>query len=67
MSQLYGAFVQYQRNLIPESVWAAYLNSWRDQIKRPGVRRVWSEIQTSWPKEFSQCLAKAVERSEKPL
>ena len=67
MSQMYGAFVQYQRNLIPDSVWLAYLNSWRDQIKKPGVRQIWSEIQTSWPKEFSQCLAKAVERSEKPL
>ncbi len=56
MSQLYGAFVQYQRKLIPESVWNAYLSSWTENHKKPGFQRVWSRIQTSWPIEFAECL-----------
>lgn len=67
MSQLYGAFVQYQRKLIPESVWVAYLSSWRDVVNRPGFRQIWSEIQTSWPIEFSQCLDEVVASSEGSL
>jgi hypothetical protein len=65
MSQLYGAFVQYQRKLIPDSVWEAYLNSWRAaNLNKPGFLQTWSEIKTSWPVEFSQCLEAAVKRSE---
>jgi len=67
MSQLYGAFVQYERNLIPESVWAAYLNSFRTNTKKPGFQQIWSEVQTNWPSEFNQCLAEAVKSSEEPL
>ena len=67
MSQLDGAFVQYQRKLIPDSVWVAYLNSWRDTVNKPGFRQIGSEMQTSWPKEFSQCLDEAVASSEGSL
>ena len=35
MSQLYSAFVQYQRKLIPESVWVAYCVDWPINICQP--------------------------------
>ncbi len=56
MSQLYGVFVQYQRKLIPESVWMTYLVDWTDYVKDPGFQRNWSRIQATYPIEFRQCL-----------
>ncbi|MEH6550669.1 MAG: hypothetical protein V7744_11845 [Pseudomonadales bacterium] len=56
MSQLYGAFVQYQRNLIPETVWLAYLNDWESNIDVPGLQEVWMQMINSYPIEFRQCL-----------
>ena len=56
ISQLYGVFVQYQRKLIPEYVWMAYLGEWTDRVKRPGFQRAWSEMKATYPNDFRQCL-----------
>ncbi len=56
MSQLYGAFVQYQRNLIPETVWLAYLREWEISIGMPGLQEVWTQNKNSYPIQFRQCL-----------
>ena len=56
MSQLYGAFVQNQRKLIPQSVWTAYLLDYSTYAVMPGFQRVWSKFETSYPKEFCQSL-----------
>jgi hypothetical protein len=56
MSQLYGAFVQYQRKLIPKSVWTAYFLDFSNYAEMPGFQSVWTKFETSYPKEFCQCL-----------
>ena len=56
MSQLYGVFVQYQRKLIPEYVWTAYLGEWAARVKRPGFQQTWSRVQANYPNKFRQCL-----------
>jgi len=56
MSQLYGVFVQYQRKLIPENVWMAYLGEWPSRVERPGFQRAWSGMQSDYPVAFRQCL-----------
>jgi hypothetical protein len=56
MSQLYSAFVQFQRGLIPQSVWDAYIADWPDYIVEIGFRQVWDKIKNGYPSEFQQCL-----------
>ena len=56
LSQSYSAYVQYQRNLITESVWAAYLADYKNIIENPGFRLAWSKIRSAFPIEFCQCL-----------
>jgi hypothetical protein len=56
MSQLYCAFAQFRRGLIPESVWTAYLADWPDYIKEKGFNQAWSKIKKSHPREFLECL-----------
>ena len=56
MSQLYSAFVQFQRGLIPQSVWDAYIANWPDYIVQIGFRHVWDRIKNGYPSEFQQCL-----------
>ena len=56
MSQLYSAFVQFQRGLIPKSVWDAYTADWPDYIVQTGFCHVWDSIKHGWPAEFQQCL-----------
>ncbi len=56
ISQSYGAFVQYQRKLIPESVWMTYLVDWTEHVKSPGFQRNWARLQATYPIEFRQRL-----------
>jgi hypothetical protein len=58
MSQLYSAFVQFQRGLIPQSVWDAYTADWPDHINRLGFRHAWERIKHGYPAEFRQYLDK---------
>jgi len=58
-SQSYSAFVQYQRNLIAESVWVAYIADWNGFVERPGFRLAWSKIRSVYPLEFCQCVDEA--------
>ena len=55
-SHAYAAFVQYQRKLIPENVWMAYLGEWPSRVERPGFQRAWSGMQSDYPIAFCQCL-----------
>ena len=55
MSQLYSAFVQFQRGLIPQSVWDAYTADWPDYIAQTGFCHTWDSIKHGWPAEFQQC------------
>ena len=52
MSQLYSAFVQFQRGLIPQSVWAAYTADWPDYRAQTGFCHTWDSIKHAWPAEF---------------
>ena len=56
MTQLYSAFVQYQRKLIPHSVWVAYCADWLDWRGMHGFMQMWSNIQASYPIEFREAL-----------
>jgi len=60
LSQSYGAFVQYQRNLIPKSVWNAYLSDWPEHLALPGFRQAWLNSQRGYPKEFADAINGAV-------
>jgi hypothetical protein len=55
-SQLYSAFVQYQRGLIPESVWAAYHGDWVDYVNQPGYYAIWQDMRHIYPREFGEAL-----------
>ena len=55
MSQLYSAFVQFQRGLIPQSVWDAYTADWPDYRAQTGFCHAWDSIKHGWPAEFQQC------------
>jgi len=55
MSQLYSAFVQFQRGLIPQSVWGAYTADWPDYMAQAGFCQTWGSIKHGWPAEFKQC------------
>ena len=56
MSQLYSAFVQYERGLIPQSVWAAYCAEWPERLNQVGFQCAWREAQKFYPVEFRQAL-----------
>ena len=56
MSQLYSAFVQFQRGLIPRSVWDAYTADWPHNIYQLGFRHAWDNLKQGYPAEFRQCL-----------
>ena len=56
MSQLYSAFVQYRRGLIPESVWDAYMGDWLVYLERPGFQHAWKNLQHAYPVEFRNAL-----------
>jgi len=55
-SQMYCAYVQYHKNLIPESLWTGYLNDWANNLKEPGFQLVWADIQNLYPDEFCKCI-----------
>ncbi len=59
MSQLYSAFAQFQRGLIPEPVWAAYLSEWPDYLEQDGFKSVWRDLEKGYPIEFRRSLAEA--------
>ena len=65
LSQYYSAFVQYQRNLITESVWTAYLADWLNYNEKPGFRLAWSKLRSVYPIEFCQCLDDAEKNTER--
>ena len=56
MSQLYSAFVQYRRGLIPESVWVAYMGDWTAYLERAGFQHAWKNLQHAYPVEFRNTL-----------
>jgi hypothetical protein len=56
MSQLYSAFVQFQRELVPPSVWDAYTADWPDHIRQVGFLHTWNRIKYGYPQEFRQYL-----------
>ena len=64
MSQLYSAYGQYKRGLIPESVWTAYGSDWADFVDKRGFQDVWNRIQNSWPGEFRQALDRIAVKTE---
>ena len=63
MSQLYSAFVQYQRKLIPESVWAAYCVDWPINIGQTGFKQAWTNIRASYPAEYRLALDQVSEEN----
>ncbi len=64
MSQMYSAFAQYRRNLVPHSVWETYLTEWEEvYLKRPGFKHVWTLLEKSYPKEFCQSLRQVEKRA----
>ena len=60
LSQSYGAFVQYQRKLIPKSVWQAYLNDWPEHLSQPGFHQAWQDSKQGYPKEFADAISDSI-------
>lgn len=56
MSQLYSAYVQFQRGLIPQSVWDAYAADWPESLEQAGFQQAWQKIKHGYPNEFQHCL-----------
>jgi len=56
MSQMYSAYVQFGRNLVPESVWKPYLTDWSNYLEQPGFHQAWANLRASYPAEFLQAI-----------
>jgi hypothetical protein len=57
MSQMYSAYVQYQRGLVPHSVWQTYLTEWEESyLELPGFQLTWTLLQKTYPEEFFRSL-----------
>ena len=55
-SQLYSAYVQFNRNHISESLWRSYIADWTDKLQKPGFQVLWEDIKHAYPDEFCQSL-----------
>ena len=56
MANLYSAFVQYKRGLIPNSVWTAYMGDWTNHLAEAGYQQAWENLQSTFPVEFRDSL-----------
>lgn len=65
MTQVYSAYAQYRRKLLPESVWQAYLLEWEDYSNLPGFQQAWKSLQKYYPLEFRQALDQSLEKRTK--
>lgn len=52
MSLLYSAYIQYQRGLIDDEVWQAYLNALRRWSSGPGFVTSWKGFENGYPNSF---------------
>jgi hypothetical protein len=65
MTQIYSAYAQYRRKLLPESVWQTYLLEWADYSTLPGFQQVWKSLEKYYPLEFRQALDQSLENRTK--
>jgi hypothetical protein len=61
MSLIYSAFIQYERDLVDEEVWDAYLNALARHIAAPGFADAWTQMKMGYPKSFRETVAKRFE------
>jgi hypothetical protein len=59
MSNLYSAFVQYKRGLVPKSVWDAYMGDWTHHLGEAGYQQAWKNLENSYPIEFRDSLPRS--------
>lgn len=52
MSLIYSAFIQYERELVEEEVWDAYLSALARHISAKGFAEAWEEMKMGYPKSF---------------
>ncbi len=52
MSLVYSAFVQFNRDLITEEVWEAYMMAIKRETRGPGFAEGWNRIKESYPASF---------------
>ena len=57
MSLIYSAFIQYERDLVEEEVWDAYLNALARHIVAQGFAEAWQAMQMGYPKSFREVVA----------
>ena len=52
MSLIYSAYIQFERELVEDEVWDAYLNALSRHIAAKGFLEAWKEMQMGYPKSF---------------
>lgn len=52
MSLIYSAFIQYERDLVLDEVWDAYVGALERHIRKPGFANVWEQIKVGYPVSF---------------
>ncbi len=54
MSLIYSAFIQFERDLVDEEVWQAYVNAMSRHFTDVGFCTVWERIKNGYPKSFQR-------------
>lgn len=58
MSLVYSAYVQYNRKLISEEVWAAYERGMAEYFENAGFLAAWTALKSSYPVSFVEQMSK---------
>ena len=59
-SLLYSAYIQYERGLIGEDVWEAYLNALTRYTIYPAYKVIWDNIRDGYPEDMQKAITKTV-------
>ena len=54
MSLIYSAFIQFERGLVEQEVWQAYVNALARHMEAPRFREAWAEISIGYPASFQK-------------
>ncbi len=57
MSLIYSAFIQFERELVEDEVWEAYLNALARHMADPGFAEAWGAMKMGYPASFRACVA----------
>jgi len=66
MSLIYSAFIQHERDLVEDEVWAAYAAALGRHMQAPGFVSTWEQIKVGYPQSFQQEI-ETLSKSAAPL